>query len=135
MVHRIHSIVRTLIFPFYSVYEVAAFVVVESLLAATSVIILGSIKLGVLVAGFLGWMMVAASTAPSVSRIKSDKIEDATNILKNLRYEYDHEKRYWIPILPKLLFWKYNRVELIENGEWIKVFGPRNILEELTSLT
>lgn len=135
MVKRTHSLFRLLLFPFYSIYEFIYFIALEVGLSVASILILGSVRIGVLFAGYLGWMMVAASTTPSEARLSKAARNEVERVLKELRYNFRAADQRWIPDVPRFLVWRYNNVTLETEKESLRIVGPRNILEEIIDRT
>lgn len=127
----LYSTWRMILFPFYSIYEVVWFLLLESFLAVICYAIFGYVPVVPLMAGFLGWTMISKTTAPSETTAYASERFYIEQALIRLNYQCDSNHEYWCVKAPRFIVWNYSSVSIIEDEDMLEVNGPRNILRRV----
>ena len=126
-----HSLLRRMIFPFYSVYEVVAFVVLEALVLAVSYFVIPEYFIRSLFFGYVGWLIMADSTSPAQLSVKAGKLENVKAFLSDFGFVSSAPNELWTPALPRALRWAYNKVTISKHDDRLVITGPANSLTQL----
>lgn len=127
-----HPLVRRVLCPFYSVWEVITFVIIVVLAFIFSTLFAGPDRAPALAAcAAIGIMYVGYTASPArMIRSPGDK-RRVEQFLASVGYTYSPHAQGWIPPLPRFLRWPHNIVRMSIVGEELLVTGPLNMIKAI----
>lgn len=128
-----HGILRRLIFPFYSLKEIAFMIILAvcTVICAMMFEFPGS-SVQYAIAGYIGWVIVTMQSTPSSLHTANSNVERVEQYMIHCSLGYDSEERAWFPKFPRWLLWDRTKIELEIVDESLVVRGPYAFLRSLS---